>query len=376
MGPAMADLRTGLRGTAWLFYAVFVLEILFMISPAALYFYSVYGPALNFLDASPATAWLTQFFLPHISMTASPVLNALGELAWLMLASGTLLFLVSAVPLYWAKLRRRGAVTGGVYGYVRHPQYGGLAMMGLGALLIWPRFLVLVSFITMLFLYAALARWEEEQCLARYGESYRAYQARTGMFLPRAVSPGTPRLLPASGFGRAVTGVALFVAVMGLAVAAAFGLRDYSLSQVAAIYREHEAILSPAPLSDVELDAAYRTATDNEAVRTALEAAEPVNRLVYVVPRDWYLPDLPIEAVPPSGRTPHGSGDFDRSLYKVLFARARSHDAKATGRGIVKTAYGLDPIVVAQVDIAARKVTAVQSPPPHVYWGDIPTPTF
>src|ERR687895_2293622 len=116
MGPAMADLRTGLRGTAWLFYAVFVLEILFMISPAALYFYSVYGPALNFLDASPATAWLTQFFLPHISMTASPVLNGLGELGWLLLASGTLLFLVSAVPLYGAKLRRRGAVTGGVYG--------------------------------------------------------------------------------------------------------------------------------------------------------------------------------------------------------------------------------------------------------------------
>src|SRR5918992_3958554 len=79
----MTDVRTGLRGAAWLFYAIFVLEILFMISPAALYFYSVYGPALNFLDASPATAWLTQFFLPHISTTASPVLNGLGELGWL-----------------------------------------------------------------------------------------------------------------------------------------------------------------------------------------------------------------------------------------------------------------------------------------------------
>jgi hypothetical protein len=103
----MADLRTGLRGTAWVFYAVFVFEILFMISPAALYFYSVYGPALNFLDRSPATAWLTQFFLPHISVTASPVLNMLGELGGLLLLSGTLLFLLGAVPLYWAKLRRR-----------------------------------------------------------------------------------------------------------------------------------------------------------------------------------------------------------------------------------------------------------------------------
>jgi protein-S-isoprenylcysteine O-methyltransferase Ste14 len=376
MGPAMADLRTGLRGTAWLFYAVFVFEILFMISPGALYFYSVYGPALNFLDGSPATAWLTQFFLPRISVTANPILNMLGELGWLLLLSGILLFLLGAVPLYWAKLRRRGAVTGGIYRYIRHPQYVGLAMMGLGTLLIWPRFLVLVSFITMLFLYGLLARWEEEQCLARYGASYRAYQSRTGMFLPRARSLRPPRLLPASGFGRVVTVVALFIAVMGLSVAAAFGLRDYSLSQVAAIYREDEAILSPARLSDVELAAAYQTAADNEAVRAAVEAAKPVNRLVYVVPRDWYLPDLPIEAVPPSGGAPHGSAEFDRSHYKVLFARARSHAPRATGRDIVKTAYGVDPIIVAQVDIAARKVTTVQSPPAHVYWGDIPTPMF
>jgi hypothetical protein len=89
----MADVRTGLRGAAWLFYAIFVLEILFMIRPAALYFYSVYGPALSFLDRSPATAWLTQFFLPHISTTASPFLNLLGGLGWLLLLVGILIFL-------------------------------------------------------------------------------------------------------------------------------------------------------------------------------------------------------------------------------------------------------------------------------------------
>lgn len=372
----MADVRTGLRGAAWLFYAVLVLEILFMISPAALYFYSVYGPVLTFLNASPVTAWLTQFFLPHISVTANPILNHLGEFGGLLLLFGIVLFLLSAVPLYWAKVRRRGAVTGGVYRFIRHPQYVGLAMMGLGTLLIWPRFLVLVSFITMLFLYGVLARWEEAQCQARLGESYRAYQARTGMFLPRALSLRLPRLLPASGFGRAVTGVVLYIAVMGLSIAAAFGLRDYSLAQVAAIYREDYAILSPAPLTDVELDAAYRAAIDDEAVRAALVAAKPAERLVYVVPLEWYLPDLPIEAAPRSGGAPHGSGDFDRSRFKVLFARARSHHTGATGRDIVKTAYGLDPIIVARVDIAGRKVIAVQSPPAHVYWGDIPTPLF
>jgi protein-S-isoprenylcysteine O-methyltransferase Ste14 len=372
----MVEARTAVRGTAWVFYAVFVLEILFMISPAALQFYSLYGPALRFLNRYPETSWLTQFFLPHISTTADPLLNMLGPLGWLLLGLGTIFFLGSAVPLYWAKIRRRGEVTGGLYRVIRHPQYIGLAVMGFGVLLIWPRFLVLVSFILMLALYRVLAGWEESQCLARFGESYRAYLARTGRFLPRALSQRLPRLLPESGSRRVIAGFAIFAAVMGLSIAAALGLRNYSLSQVAAIYRDNEATLSPARLTEQELDAAYRIAMDDAAVRRALDAAAPGKRLVYVIPEDWHLPDLPLEARPHSGGAPHGSAHFDRSRYKLLFARVRTHDPAATGPDIVKAAYGLDPIVVARVDIAARSVTAVEQPPAHVRWGDIPTPTF
>ena len=372
----MADVRTGLRGAAWLFYAVFVLEILFMISPAALYFYAIYGPALSFLGRSPATAWLTQFFLPHISTTANPLLNLLGAIGGALLLVGTLVFLAGAVPLYWAKLRRRGAVTGGLYRVIRHPQYLGLAGMGFGVLLIWPRFLVLVSLIVMLSLYRVLAGWEEAQCLSRFGESYRAYQARTGRFVPRQLSQYLPQLLPSSGPRRAVAALALFIVVLGLSVIAAFGLRDYSLSQVTAIYHDNVAILSPARLTNDEVNSAYRTAVEDGAVQIALAAAPPTLRLVYVIPQDWYLPDLPVEAAPTSGGSPHGSAEFDRSRYKLLFARARSHDPDARGRDIVRTAYGLDPIIVARVDIAARRVTGVERPPAHVKWGDIPTPTF
>ena len=85
---------------------------------------------------------------------------------------------------------------------------------------------------------------------------------------------------------------------------------------------------------------------------------------------------MPVEAAPTSGGAPHGSADFDRSRYKLLFARPRSHDPAPTGPDIVKAAYGLDPIIVAQVNIAARRVTGVETPPAHVRWGDIPTPTF
>jgi protein-S-isoprenylcysteine O-methyltransferase Ste14 len=363
-----------MRGTAWVFYAALVLEILFLISPAAPLFYAFYGPALRFLDRFPETAWLTQFFLPHISTTADPVLNLLWPLGWVLLVLGTLFFLASALPLYWSMLTGRRQVAIGLYRSIRHPQYVGLAIMGFGVLLIWPRFLVLVSLVVMLGLYRVFAGTEESQCLARYGESYRAYMAATGRFLPPSWSRFLPRLLPDSGPGRIAAGLAIFLGALGLSIAGAFLLRSYSLTQVAALYRDGEAIVSPARLAQQELEAAYRTAMADAAVRAALDAAPPGQRLVYVVPQSWNL--LPVEAQPAATSLPDERADFDRTRYKLLFARARSHDPQATGREILKDAYGLDPILVARVDTASDTVTAVEPPPIHLEWADIPTPTF
>jgi len=88
---------------------------------------------------------------------------------------GGAVFLLAFAQIYWAKSRQKGPVTGGAYAVARHPQYLALAIVGLGTLLIWPRYLVLIMYITMLFLYAILARWEEERCAQQFG-AYRAYQ--------------------------------------------------------------------------------------------------------------------------------------------------------------------------------------------------------
>jgi protein-S-isoprenylcysteine O-methyltransferase Ste14 len=370
----VVEARTAVRGTAWIFYAAFVLEILFLISPAAPFFYSFYGPALRFLDRFPETAWLTQFFLPHISTTANPVLNLLRPLGWTLLVVGTIFLVCSAVPLYWSMLTGRRQVAVGLYRSIRHPQYVGLAIMGFGVLLIWPRFLVLVSLIVMLGLYRVFAGTEESQCLARYGDSYRAYMARTGRFLPTSWSKYLPRLLPQSGPAPIAAGVGIFIAVLGLSIFAGFGLRNYSLSQVTALYDDGEAILSPVPLAQQELEAAYRTAMRDAEVRAALDAAPPGKRVVYVVPQDWTL--LPVEVQPAATSLPDDHAVFDRTRYKLLFARVRSHDPHATGREILKDAYGLDPILVARVDTAADRVTAIEPPPAQLKWADIPTPTF
>ena len=207
-------------------------------------------------------------------------------------------------------------------------------------------------------------------------ERIAAYCEQTGMFLPRALERRLPRILPAGGPGRAATALAIFLVVMSAAVAGGFALRDYSLGQIAAVYRLEEVILSPAPLTEPELDGAYRAAMEDAAVRAALDRAPAGKRLVYVIPEHWYLPDLPVESTPAAGSAPQGSAAFDRTRFKLLFANARSHDPGATGSDILKNAYGLDPIIVARVDAAAGRVTAVEQPPAHVRWGDIPTPTF
>jgi len=92
-----------------------------------------------------------------------------------------------------------------------------------------------------------------------------------------------------------------------------------------------------------------------------------------VIPSEWYLPDLPVEVLYKLGghRTPK---NFDRRYYKVLFTQARTHFHEPAGKDIVKWAYGRNPLILVRVNIAAASVTAVEVPPAHVVWGDIPTP--
>lgn len=372
----MTDAKRFFAPAIWGFYVLVVFEILYMISPFAMYFYSTYGPVLNVWHRSPATAWLTTFFLPHFSSTTSPVLNMLHGVGPVLITVGVTLFGIGFVQIYGAKLLRRREVTGGLYRFMRHPQYTALAILGLGTTLVWPRFLVLLAYVTMLFLYVFLARWEEELCLEKFGDGYRDYAARTGMFFPRLLPFRERRVLPRGGVARVGATIALYVLVIAGTIVLGRGVQAYALTQVSASFTEDVAVLSPAVLTDAELDTAYRTALLDPDVGVALEdVGDDAKLLVYVVPVHWSLADIPLDrSSRPGGH--YVPADFDRRFYKVLFTRVRTHAPDSRGVNIVTSAYGRDPIIRADVDIDAGTVTAVTSPPAHVKWGDIPTPLF
>lgn len=292
----------------------------------------------------------------------------------MLIGIGLLLFLVGVVQIYGAKLLRRGAVTGGLYRIVRHPQYLALTVLGFGVILIWPRFLVLLSFVAMLFIYWALARWEESLCEEKFGDSYKAYQQRTGMIFPKVFGRGVDSERPARVSWQRMIGT--FAVVAAIALAGAFALREYSLSQVSTVFTENVAMLSPAGLEPAEIELAYRMARSDRAVDEQLQA-EP-KLLAYVVPADWLLPDLPLntEAEIRQAGGGHHTSEPSARIYRVLFTRPRSHAPNASGRAIVTRAYGHEPLAIVRVDLDSESVLGSDEVPDHVIWGDIPTPLF
>jgi hypothetical protein len=308
------------------------------------------------------------------------LLDGLPRVGGLLIALGVLLFVLGFAQVYRAKLWGGRLVTGGLYRFARHPQYLGLAILGLGAFLIWPRVFVLIAYVTMLFLYGLLARWEETRCLEKFGESYRLYQRRTGMFLPRPLPRVFPATLPREWRIPAV--LALWVAVVGASVGLGYRVRDYALRNLSTFYTEDMAVISPARLEGEELRAAVRVATSGAQVTQRINAAgQSAKLLVYVLPEAWMIADLPLDPPsfgvhPTTDRGHYVPVDFDRTRYRVLFTRARSHDPDARGEAIVKRAYGREPLVVVRVNTKSGEITGIDTPPAHVRWGDISTPLF
>jgi protein-S-isoprenylcysteine O-methyltransferase Ste14 len=141
-------------------------------------------PALNPFSHASGHLWIT----------------FLGGGAWMsvvihLVSNGLMLGGLLLMGVGWRQIHRGqgGLVTDGVYGWVRHPQYAGLFLITVGMLVQWPTIITVATWPILLAVYYRLARREEREAEARFGEAYQAYRARVPMFVPRLRPGPEPR---------------------------------------------------------------------------------------------------------------------------------------------------------------------------------------
>ena len=115
---------------------------------------------------------------------ANPHFGPFHMLSFVFIFGGFVLISVAWRVLYNAQQANALASTG-IYSYVRHPQYVGFILVMFGFLLQWPTLLTLAMFPVLVFMYARLARVEERESLATFGDAYRQYMADVPGFMPR-----------------------------------------------------------------------------------------------------------------------------------------------------------------------------------------------
>ena len=136
-------------------------------------------PGLDLLSHDAGHLWETLF-----GWRGNPHFNPLHLLSNLLIAVGFIV-LAQAWPVLYAAQRRGELATTGPYAHVRHPQYVAFIVIMLGFLLQWPTLLTLLMFPILTWAYVRLARREEADARARFGEAYRKYATSTPAFVPR-----------------------------------------------------------------------------------------------------------------------------------------------------------------------------------------------
>jgi len=100
-----------------------------------------------------------------------------------LVLGGLILLAVSWKVLYRAQ-RNYEIACRGPYSKIRHPQYAAFIVIMVGFLVQWPTLPTLLMFPVLVWLYIRLARREEKEALAMFGEQYAQYAENTPRFIP------------------------------------------------------------------------------------------------------------------------------------------------------------------------------------------------
>lgn len=360
-------------------YLLIAFEFFYMASPFAIYFYSVYKPTLGLLDKIPVLANLTGFFLPHlVEDTHSVLLNSVKPVGLLIVSIGLLTFLVCAFQVYYSKIFRKGIVIGGLYRFIRHPQYLAFAVCGFGLLLLWPRYLVLIMYITLLFVYYFLARYEEKECIQKFGQSYINYIQNTFMFFPVRFT-----LLERINNNRWITTYkrlftfGLYVSTILFVLLIAGVIKNFSVRELYTLEELNGITLSVYEITHDEIMRIKDLAENNSDVRKSLNKIGTSDNVIkYIYPAGMYVSEIPMTK-PDDAGSHILSKEYDTNSQAILFTRAIFDDGDdKNGTEILASAISVEPVIEVWINLKEKKVTKILPPIKVTRYKNIPVPVF
>ena len=361
------------------FYLLIAFEIAYMAGPFAVYFYGVYNPILNFFNQSPVLSVLNNFFLPHAAReTSSALINIHEYIGAIFAIVGFGAFCIGACQIYYSKFARKGAVTGGIYNLIRHPQYTSFAICGFGLLLLWPRVINLFMYVTMLFVYYLLAKAEEKECEEKFGQIYMDYKNKTAMFLPfkSSFSKNLPALPKSTGKKAAVL-ICMYLLALAVTFSAAKGVTAYSVNSLYAVYTENSATISVGEIDADKLAEIIHIALSDNDVESRIDRENGEAKFLnYVLPAEWYAAEVPMNGV--EYKAGHRSpSDYDDTQYKIIFTIAEIREnTEAIGKEILTKVLTREPLIEVWIDLKEQSVIQILELPDHYKYQGIPVAVF
>ena len=361
------------------FYLLIAFEIFYMAGPFAVYFYGIYNPILNIFNQSPVLITLNSFFLPHVAVeTSSAFINARNHIGGILALGGFIVFLIGACQIYYSKFKRKGAVLNGIYKYIRHPQYVFFAVCGFGLLILWPRYINLLMYITMLFVYYALAKAEEKECEEKFGKSYIEYKNRTNMFFPiKHTLIKNVSLLPKSGGKRVMVILALYVFALIIGFGIAKSVHTHSINSLYTVYSDNFVTVSISRVDNDRIEQIMSIASSNEEVKNMVNM-EDGNTLFlnYILPVEWFAAEIPMNGIVyrQGHRSPSSHNNF---LYKIIFTSVETRgNENVTGKEILANVMTRSPLLEVWVDLRENMVTQILEIPEEYKYKGIPVAVY